>query len=228
MPKNMRDVKTLAYVLRRTNFGEADRILNLITPEGKMSAIAKGVRKEKSKLAGGVEMFSLTELNLHFGKSEMATVTGAKMLAYYGNILADFGKLELAAIILKKISLAAESSDAPEYFKLADSCLKGLNAGVASELVESWFLINLSKTLGEEVNLYRDVGGEKLRAGERYSFMAMENAFLPNVQGEYGEDEIKIMRLMLVMELAAVARVKNVEKSLPVILRFARITSKMI
>ena len=82
MPKNMRDVKTLAYVLRRTNFGEADRILNLITPEGKMSAIAKGVRKEKSKLAGGVEMFSLTELNLHFGKSEMATVTGAKMLAY--------------------------------------------------------------------------------------------------------------------------------------------------
>lgn len=49
----MRDVKTLAYVMRRTNYGEADRILNLITPEGKMSAIAKGVRKEKSKLAGG-------------------------------------------------------------------------------------------------------------------------------------------------------------------------------
>ena len=42
-----KDVRANAYVLRRTNYGEADRILNLITPFGKMSAIAKGVRKEK-------------------------------------------------------------------------------------------------------------------------------------------------------------------------------------
>lgn len=224
----MRDVKTLAYVIRRTNFNEADRILNLITPDGKMSAIAKGVRKEKSKLAGGVEMFSLTELNLHFGKSEMATVTSAKMLAYYGNILTDFNRMELAAMILKKISVAAESSDAPEYFKITDSCLKGLNVGLDLRLVESWFLMNLLKTLGEEVNLYRDVEGEKLVAGERYSYLAMENAFCKNPEGEYGENEIKVLRLMLVAELMVVARVKNIEESLVAILRFAKIVSKMI
>lgn len=224
----MRDVKTYAYVMRRTNFNEADRILNLITPDGKMSAIAKGVRKEKSKLAGGVEMFSLTELNLHFGKSEMATVTSAKMLAYYGNILTDFNRMELAAMVLKKISLAAESSDAPEYFKITDSCLKGLNAGADLRLVESWFLMNLLKVLGEEVNLYRDMDGEKLTAGERYSYMAMENAFCKNPEGEYGENEIKILRLMLVTELMTVARVKNIEESLVAILRFAKIASKMI
>lgn len=224
----MRDVKTLAYVIRRTNFNEADRILNLITPDGKMSAIAKGVRKEKSKLAGGVEMFSLTELNLHFGKSEMATVTSAKMLTYYGNILTDFNRMELAAMILKKISVAAESSDAPEYFKITDSCLKGLNVGLDLRLVESWFLMNLLKTLGEEVNLYRDVEGEKLVAGERYSYLAMENAFCKNPEGEYGENEIKVLRLMLVAELMVVARVKNIEESLVAILRFAKIVSKMI
>ena len=224
----MRDVKTLAYVLRRTNFGEADRILNLITPEGKVSALAKGVRKEKSKLAGGVEMFSLTELNLHFGKSEMATVTSARMLSYYGGILTDFGRMELAAMILKRVSLAAESSDAPEYFKMTDSCLRGLNVGMDLRLVESWFLINLAKTLGEETNLYRDVSGEKLKAGERYSFMVMENALMLNPAGEYGEDEIKVMRLMLVAELFTVSRIKNIEKSLPAILRFSRIVDKMI
>lgn len=224
----MRDVKTLAYVMRRTNFGEADRILNLITPEGKMSAIAKGVRKEKSKLAGGVEMFSLTELNLHFGKGDMATVTSAKMISYFGNILADFNRMELAAMILKKISLAAESSDAPEYFKITDNCLKGLNAGMDLSLVESWFLLNLAKTLGEEINLYRDADGEKLQTGTQYSFMAAENALIRNPSGEYGEDEIKIMRLMLVTELGTVARIKNIEKSLPAILRFSRIINKMI
>ena len=45
-----KDIKTCAYVLRRTNYGEADRILNIITPLGKMSVIAKSVRKEKSNL----------------------------------------------------------------------------------------------------------------------------------------------------------------------------------
>lgn len=228
MRGGMRDTKTLAYVMRRTNFGEADRILNLITPEGKMSAIAKGVRKEKSKLAGGVEMFSLVELNLHFGKSEMATVTSAKMISYYGKILADFGRMELAAEILKKVSLAAESSDAPEYFKMTDSCLRGLNDGLDLRLVESWFLLNLAKTLGEEINLYRDAEGEKLTAGQRYSFLAAENALAPSLAGEYGEDEIKIMRLMLVAELKTVSRIKDVEKSLPVVLRFSRIVNKMI
>ena len=45
---NLKDLKTRALVLRRTNYGESDRILNLITPVGKVSAMAKGVRKEKS------------------------------------------------------------------------------------------------------------------------------------------------------------------------------------
>ena len=72
MPKNTQDIRTLGYVLRRTNYGEADRILNIITPEGKISAIAKGVRKEKSKLAGGIEMFSRIDLNIHKAKTKWA------------------------------------------------------------------------------------------------------------------------------------------------------------
>ena len=84
-----KDIRTQGFVLKRTNYGEADRILNIITPGGKMSAIAKGVRKEKSKLAGGIEMFSLVELNIHSGKSDLWTITSAKMLKYYSNLLVD-------------------------------------------------------------------------------------------------------------------------------------------
>ena len=62
------DIKTLGLVLRRTNYGEADRILNIITPTGKISAMAKGVRRARSKLAGGVEMFSLSEYVIHCGR----------------------------------------------------------------------------------------------------------------------------------------------------------------
>ena len=45
-----KDIRTPGIVIRRVNYGEADRILTIITPSGKISAIAKGVRKAKSKV----------------------------------------------------------------------------------------------------------------------------------------------------------------------------------
>ena len=228
MSKDIADIRTKAYVLRRTNYGEADRILNLITPEGKMSAIAKGVRKPKSKLAGGVEMFSLVEVNLHRGRGDLMTVTSARMLDYYGKIITNYELLEAAIMVLKKINIAAEAVETPEYFTIVDAVLKGLNEGVDSGLAESWFLLNLLKASGEEVNLYRDERGEKLDASRRYNYLAQESAFAESERGEFGAEEIKLLRLMLTSNLAVVARVKNVEQYSSEVLRFSRIVSKMI
>ena len=125
-----KDLRTKAYVLRRTNYGEADRILNLITPEGKISAIAKAVRKEKSKLAGSVEMFSLIDINIHQGKSEFGVITSAKMIRFYDKIVADLNKMELAGFVLKRISLMAEQSGNAEYFKIADQVLAAINGAI--------------------------------------------------------------------------------------------------
>ncbi len=228
MSRNIADIKTKAYVLRRTNYGEADRILNLITPEGKISAIAKGVRKPKSKLAGGVEMFSLVEVNLHQGRGDLMTVTSARMLEYYGNLITNYDLLEMATMMLKKISLAAEAVETNDFFAIADIALKNLNNGVDLRLVESWFLLNLLKASGEEANLYRDGSGEKLDAAKRYNYYPQESAFVWSEQGEFGAEEIKLLRLMLASDLAVVARVKNIEQYLPEVLRFSRIVSKMM
>lgn len=216
------DIKTLAYVLRRTNYGEADRILNLITPEGKISAIAKGVRREKSRLAGGIEMFSLVELHIRCGKGELGVVAGAKMLKYYDKLLVDLNRMELAATILKNISRLAESSDSPEYFKIVDQCLGSLNEGVNEMLVEAWFLINLARVSGEEVNLYRDADGNKLASDRKYMWDAMSGVFYEKENGEYGVDEIKVLRLIMTTELRIVSRVKNLDSILPSVLRLAR------
>ena len=59
-----KDIRTLGYVLKRTNYGEADRILNLITPQGKISAIAKGVRKEKVARKRAGVMFGIGLLGI--------------------------------------------------------------------------------------------------------------------------------------------------------------------
>ena len=218
-----KDIRTLGYVLRRTNYGEADRILNILTTEGKISAIAKGVRKEKSKLAGSIEMFTLIDFNLHKGKSEFGVVTGAKMVKHYGEIVKDFDRMELAAMILKKINKAAESSDSSEYFKIVDQSLAALNQLVSLDIVRAWFLLNLAKATGEELNLYRDINGKKLMVDKKYSWDNIEMVFMENKNGEYGADEIKMLRLITSNDLRVIQRVKIKDGMMLPILRLAQL-----
>ena len=73
--------KTEAVVLRSMRFSEADRILHLYTLErGRIGAIAKGVRKTKSRFGARLEPLSHVELMLHEGSGELQTVTGAALV----------------------------------------------------------------------------------------------------------------------------------------------------
>lgn len=222
-----KDVKTMGYVLRRTNYAEADRILNLITPQGKISAIAKGVRKEKSKLAGGIEMFTLSNYNIHLGRGEFGVITSVKMQKYYGNIIKNFTKMELAAMMLKKISRTAENSDSSEYFEIIDQSLASLDMGDDDELTESWFLMRLGKAAGEEINLYRDADGEKLNPELRYFWNIGENSFVLHDNGDFGVNEIKMLRLLLTTDLNVAKRVKTTPEMLQKIVSFTKMASRV-
>ena len=224
MQKNMqnKDIRTLGYVLRRVNYGEADRILNVLTAEGKISVIAKGVRREKSKLAGNIEMFTLVDFNFHKGKGEFGVVTSAKMVKYYSEIVKDLNKIEVASMILKNINKITENSDSKEYFKILDQSLEAINDGVDLELVNTWFLLNLKKAMGEEINFYRDTNGEKLKEDRKYDWDVVEMAFTENMNGEYGADEIKLLRLMVSSDLDVIRRVKFKDSMILVVLRLVR------
>ncbi len=75
-------VKTEAIVLRTMRFGEADRILHLYTPHrGRVSAIAKGVRRARSRFGGRLEPFFRLNLVLHEGRSDLLTVTSAETVS---------------------------------------------------------------------------------------------------------------------------------------------------
>ena len=221
----VRDIRTLGYVVRRTNYGETDRILNIVTKHGKFSVIAKGVRKPRSKLAGAIEMFTLTDYVLHFGKSEIGVVTGAKMVRHYGEILKDFRRMELAGLILKKVGSIAEHSDSLECFEIIDQGLTGLNEGLNLALIEAWFLLHLTKAMGEDINLYRDKDGVKLAADKRYNFDISQLSFVENDNGEYGANEIKMLRLMTTADLKIVKRVKVNDEMLGLLLEFGKIVA---
>src|SRR5919198_1271635 len=76
-----RTYKTEAVVLRSFRLGEADRVPPLYTPaRGPVGALAKGIRKTKSRFGARLEPLSHVELMLHEGSGELQTVTGVELL----------------------------------------------------------------------------------------------------------------------------------------------------
>jgi DNA repair protein RecO (recombination protein O) len=76
-----RTAKTEAVVLRSFRLGEADRVLHLYTRgQGRVGAVAKGIRKTKSRFGGRLEPFSHVEVLLHRGTGELQTITGASLV----------------------------------------------------------------------------------------------------------------------------------------------------
>src|SRR5207237_1209406 len=94
-----RTYKTEAVVLRSIRFGEADRVLHLYTSDrGRVGAVAKGVRKTKSRFGARLEHLSHAELMLHEGSGELQTVTGVQLLGSHQAARSDYYRLSVGLI----------------------------------------------------------------------------------------------------------------------------------
>ena len=94
--------KTEAVVLRSIRFGEADRVLHLYTLErGRVGAIAKGVRKTRSRFGARLEPFSHVEVLLHEGRGDLHTVTAVDLLRPHEASRADAYRLAVGHIGLE-------------------------------------------------------------------------------------------------------------------------------
>lgn len=217
------DLRTRAIVLRRTNYGETDRILSLLTPEGKVAAIARGARKERSRLAGGIELFSVADVVVHQGRSGLGILTGAKMLKFYRHIMSDLARLELAGTVLKMLDRAAEQVTTPEHFELLEQVLQALDQGADLRVVTAWFNLNLQRAGGEEFNLIRDVSGRLLDPDLHYLWDTSENALRPDPRGTIGAPEIKLARFLLSHQLAATLKINRINELIGPIYEFSKL-----
>ncbi|HSZ13689.1 MAG TPA: DNA repair protein RecO [Solirubrobacteraceae bacterium] len=115
-----RAVKTEAVVLRSMRYGEADRILHLYTPHrGRVSAIAKGVRRARSRFGGRLEPFFRLHVELHEGRGELLTVTGAQTIDGHARLRGDARALDAAARACDAVGRLFETSEPhPGVFNL--------------------------------------------------------------------------------------------------------------
>ncbi len=105
-------LKSEAIVLRSIRYSEADRVLHLYTPgRGRVSAIAKGVRRTKSRFGGRLEPFFRLALVLHEGRSDLLTVTAAETIAAYPRLREDARALEGAARACEAVARVFDDGD---------------------------------------------------------------------------------------------------------------------
>jgi DNA repair protein RecO (recombination protein O) len=231
-PKMAETLRAKAVILRRTNYGEADRILTILTRDyGIVSVMARGVRKEKSRLAGGIELFAICDLALVKSSEktgDMWTLTGSKLNTFFAQIMTDYEKLQFGYEAIKLVASAAAQVSEPDFYDLLIDTFRALNdTNISLHITQTWFYVQLAKLAGHEVNVATDNHGMKLVEDARYNFDTHEQVFVFHESGRYDENTIKLLRVMTSNPPAVVAKIANAEALLDDCLWIAKIVAKV-
>lgn len=207
------DLRSEAIILRRTNYGEADRIIVFLTPvEGKVTAIAKGVRRPKSKLAGGLELFATCDVTIKEGRGELGLITSARLIRFYGTILHDYERMQLGYECIKLVNRTIETISEPDFYSLLRDAFMYLDSpAIDHQLIELWFRLRLRDLLGAGLNTATTPDNQPLKEAEQYTFNHDAMAFTPQAGGRFGAGHIKLLRLLGAKNPAIVRQVSGVE-----------------
>lgn len=193
--------KTIGIILKRSNFNEADRLVTILTNDrGKIRVLAKGSRKIKSKLAGHLELFCLSNLILAEGRN-LDIICDAKITKCYLNLRGNLAATRLANYLSEVIDkMTEENQNHPAVYELLEELLDEID-GSNSPLVISYFELKLLSELGysPQVN-HCVVCKNDLIDGKNYFSFAESGVVCEkcrNHDAEISNDVIKLMRLFL-------------------------------
>lgn len=148
--------RTEAIILRRSDFGEADRLLTIFTARyGKRRVLAKGARKTSSRRAGHVELFNRVELQLATGRN-LDIVTDAQIVEAYRRLHEDLPRLSYAYYISELLDkLTVDEEENWPVYQLLTGAFAALDSSPALDLVARHFELHLLNLLGYRPYLFQ-------------------------------------------------------------------------
>lgn len=180
--QDSRSYRAQALVIRHREYGEADRVLTLYTLEkGKIQAIARGVRKMKSRKAGHLEPFTQVALQLAEGRG-WDVVTQVETIRNFMNIRNDLQLTAKAAYVLELLDrFSYEDSENRPLFNLAVETLSRLDAGISPGLVVHYYEVHLMDLLGFRPQLQTCVVcGAEIKPENQYLSAKLGGVVCPN------------------------------------------------
>ncbi len=153
-----RDYQTDAIVIKKTKLGEADRILTFYTPHlGKIQAVAKGVRRPRSKMAGHLELLTYSQVSLARGRN-LDTVTGSQTINSFMALKSDLLLTSYALYAAELVNqFTAERMENYPIFQLLLQTLEQLSVTTDKELVLRYFELHLLDEAGFRPQLHECV-----------------------------------------------------------------------
>jgi len=157
MPKP-RTYQTEAVIIKKIKLGEADRILTLYTPHlGKIQAVAKGVRRPRSKLAGHLELLTYSQVSLARGRN-LDTIIGSQTVDSFLPLKSDLWLTSCALYVTELINqFTAEHDENYPLFQLLLETMHRLCQAGDNELVLHYFELHLLNEVGYRPQLQQCV-----------------------------------------------------------------------
>lgn len=158
-------------VLRGYPFGEADRVVVLLSPNnGKIRTVAKGVRKTKSRFGGRLEPFTHVDMVLYEGRN-LDTITQVGVLEHFPKLRSDLDAVVAAGTMVEAADAVAQEDEAAiRLFLLLQRGLKSLEAGERSPDLITSFLLKLAEVVGVAPSLLQCASCGRADNLHRFSF----------------------------------------------------------
>jgi DNA repair protein RecO (recombination protein O) len=211
-----REYQVEALIIRKIKLGEADRIISLYTPEmGKIEAVAKGVRRPKSKMAGHLELLTHSRIRLARGRN-LDTVIGSETLEGFMALKNDLWLTSCGLYVAELVNqFAPERVSDPDLFQLLLDTLVRLSDAANTELILRYFELSLLHKTGYRPQLQTCVACGTVLKPVSNVFCSIAGGILcpdcarDNPSGfPISVDAIKVLRLFQKSSYEIIARLK--------------------
>lgn len=219
MPRQERSFRTRALILKRRDFGEADRLLTVLTPEhGKLDVIAKGARKPVSTKTGHVELFTCVDMLISRGR-DLDIAVQAEMVEAYLEIREDLQRGAYANYVAELIDRFTSTGDdeLSRLFMLVNTTLARLCVDDDPRLVVRYYEIRLLDLVGFRPELHECVISRDVVLAEDQFFSFVEGGVVTPRFAHHSEGLVPIsmtaLKMLRHMQRSDYRKVKSLKVS---------------
>jgi DNA repair protein RecO (recombination protein O) len=121
----MRSYTTEGIIIKRSDFGEADRLITIFTQNhGKITVLAKGVRKPTSKRSSSLELFNHLRVHIIKGRGELDTLGEVQLIESFPHWRKHLGRVNIAYQLAEAVDkLTPDHQPHPQIFKILQQSL---------------------------------------------------------------------------------------------------------